>query len=80
MTSIHIKEKLKSKIDKVIDNGKLLRINEAVDDILENEPLKWDSLSEAEKNSISEGLEQLEKGESIDFEELKREINEWLRK
>ncbi|MEO8210320.1 MAG: hypothetical protein ABI840_07140 [bacterium] len=80
MTSIQIKKRLKSKIDKVIDNGKLLSINEAVDNILESEPLKWDSLCEAEKNSILEGLEQLEKGESIDFEDLKREINEWLKK
>lgn len=79
MTSIQIKNKLKSKIDKV-DDKKLMRIKEAINDIIKNEKLDWNSLKTSEKKSILTGLKQLENGDYILYEDLRREMNGWKRK
>lgn len=34
----------------------------------------WDELSEAEKNAINEGMEQLDKGQSLSYSEVRENI------
>ena len=38
------------------------------------------SLSENERRSIETGIEQLDKGEKINYEDLKKEFPEWIGK
>lgn len=79
-----IKEKIKKNlhaiIDEVNDDYILNQINDVVNSIIENKKLKWDSLSNAEKDSISTGLKQLEKGEYDYYDDVKKEIEEWRKK
>ena len=42
--------------------------------------VSWDSLSIEEKKSIEEGLRQLENGEGVDFEEVNKSFDEWLKR
>lgn len=51
-----------------------------INDILKSKTLNWDSLSIAEKDSILTGLTQLENGDYILYEDLKKEMNGWKRK
>ncbi len=80
MTAIKIKQNLHSIIDNLEDNHILELVNEAVNQIIEDKKLKWDSLSNEEKNSILTGLKQFEDGEYVDYEDMKKEFNEWKRK
>jgi predicted transcriptional regulator len=80
MTAIKIKQNLNSIIDNLEDDHILEMINEAVSQIVEDRKVKWDSLSEEEKRSIETGLEQLDRGEMIDYEDLKKEFPKWIGK
>jgi len=79
-----LKQKIKKNLHAIIDNVKddyiLNQINDVVNNIIENKRLKWDSLSNAEKDSISTGLKQLENGEYDYYDEVKKEIVEWTKK
>ncbi len=79
-----IKEKIKKNlhviIDEVNDDYILNKINDVVNSIIENKKLKWDSLSQAEKDSILTGLRQLENGDYDYYDEVKNEIGEWRKK
>ncbi|MBK8553288.1 MAG: hypothetical protein IPL53_20400 [Ignavibacteria bacterium] len=48
-------------------------MNEVVNRIITDKKIKWESLSEAEKESILTGLEQLENGEYVYYEDMKKE-------
>ncbi|MEO8210565.1 MAG: hypothetical protein ABI840_08380 [bacterium] len=72
MTAIKIKENLHSIIDNLQDDHILELVNEAVNQIIEDKKLNWDSLSEEEKKSIETGLRQLDNGEKIDYEDIKK--------
>ncbi len=80
MTAIKIKQNLHSIIDNLEDDLILEQINEAVTQIVEEKKIKWDSLSEEEKKSIETGIEQLDRGEMIDYEDLKKEFPKWIGK
>ncbi len=80
MTAIKIKKNLHSMIDNLEDDKTLRLVNEVVCQIIDDKKLKWDSLSEAEKRSIETGLEQLERGEKIDYEDMKKEFPKWIGK
>lgn len=80
MTAIKIKQNLHSIIDNLKDNHILELVNEAVSQIIEDKKLNWDSLSEEEKKSIITGLKQLEAGEYVYYEDMKKKFNEWKRK
>ncbi len=80
MTAIKIKQNLHSIIDNLEDDLILEQINEAVTQIVEDKKIKWDSLSEEEKKSIETGIEQLDRGEMIDYEVLKKEFSKWIGK
>ncbi len=80
MTAIKIKQNLHSLIDNLEDDHILEMINETVTQIIKDKKLKWDSLSEEEKKSILTGLKQLDTGEYVYYEDMKKEFNEWKRK
>ena len=79
MTAIKIKQNPHSLIDNLEYDHILELINETVTQIMKDKKLKWDLLSE-ERKSILRGLKQLENGEYVYYEEMKRESNEWKRK
>jgi predicted transcriptional regulator len=37
-------------------------------------------MSEAEREAVEDGIKQIENGQSISHEEVKRQMNEWLKK
>ena len=80
MTAIKIKQNLHTIIDNLEDDRILRLVSEMVNQIIEDKKLNWDSLSEEEKKSIETGLEQLERGEKIDYEDIKKEFPEWIGK
>lgn len=80
MTAIKIKQNLHSIIDNLEDDLILEQINEAVTQIVEEKKIKWDSLSEEEKKSIETWIEQLDRGEMTDYEDLKKEFPKWIGK
>lgn len=80
MTKTEIKQHLHTVIDSVEDESKLEEIQEIVDYLVNDEVIEWESLSEAERASIERGLKQLDAGEKIDFEDIKKKYPEWLKK
>ena len=80
MENITLKKNLHSLIDKIEDNSVLEQLNEIFTEALNNRKVSWASLNESEKESIERGLKQLENGEGIDFEEVNRRFDEWLRR
>jgi len=80
MENITLKKKLHSLIDKIEDNSVLEQLNEIFTEALNNRKVSWASLNESEKESIERGLKQLENGEGIDFEEVNKRFDEWLRR
>ena len=72
MTDIKIKQNLHTLIDNLQDERILKLVNEAVCEIIEDKRLKWNSLSENERRSIETGIEQLDKGEKINYEDIKK--------
>jgi len=79
MEAIKLKQNLHSLIDKVEDIELLEQMNNILNNKLNDSKISWDSLSEEEKKSIETGLRQLENGEGVDFEEINKSFNEWLK-
>lgn len=80
METIKLKTNLHSLIDKIEDTELLEQLNKILNNSLSNEKVSWDSLSKEEKKSIEEGLRQLENGEGVDFEEVNKSFDEWLKR
>lgn len=80
MTDIKIKQNLHTLIDNLQDVRILKLVHEALCEIIEDKRLKWNSLSENERRSIETGIEQLDKGEKINYEDIKKEFPEWIGK
>ncbi len=78
MTKTEIKHNIHSLIDTVEDEGKLEEIQEFVDFVINNETIEWESLSAEERASIERGLEDLEKGNIISYEEFRKKHLKWL--
>lgn len=79
MENTALKKNLHSLIDKIEDNNLLEQLNKLFNDALTNRRVSWSSLSEEERASIERGLNQLENGEGIDFEEVDKRFDEWLK-
>ncbi len=80
MTDIKIKQNLHTLIDNLQDVRILKLVHEAVCEIIEDKRIKWNSLSENERRSIETGIEQPDKGEKINYEDIKKEFHEWFGK
>ena len=78
MTKTEIKQNIHTLIDTVEDEVTLIQIQEMIESI--GDPLSLSSLSNEERKSINTGIEQLNKGEKIDYEDIKKKFPEWLRK
>ncbi|MBS1550509.1 MAG: hypothetical protein JST15_00385 [Bacteroidetes bacterium] len=79
METIKLKTNLHSLIDKIEDTELLVQLNKILNNCISKEKVSWDSLSKEEKKSIEEGLKQLENGEGVDFEEVNKSFDEWLK-
>jgi uncharacterized membrane protein YgaE (UPF0421/DUF939 family) len=80
MTSTELKKRIIKKIDKINDSHLLSQVNDILNKIVTSEEISWDSLSIREKKSIEKGLSQLNKGEYIGYDEVKKQFPEWLKK
>ena len=80
MTSTELKKRIIRKIDKIEDKNLLSQVHIIINKIVSGEKINWNSLSSKERKSIEKGLSQLNKGESIDYDEMKKQFSGWLRK
>lgn len=80
MTKTEIKHNIHSLIDTVEDEESLEQIQEIVQAFAEDKNLTWNSLAAEERKSIETGLAQLNNGEKIDYEDIKKKYPEWFTK
>lgn len=80
MTKTEIKQNIHSLVDTVDDEAVLEQIKEMVEYMATEGVVNWNSLSEAERKSVEKGIEQLNRGEKIDYEDIRKQYPEWLRK
>lgn len=80
MTKTEIKHHIHSLIENVENEFVLEQIQEIVEYMANDGITNWNTLSDAEKKSIEEGLSQLNNGEKIDYEDVKKKYPEWLKK
>ena len=80
MTKTEIKQNLHTLIDNVEDENKLEEIMELVDNVVNENTISWDSLSKEERDSIERGLEDIEKGNTISYEEFRKKHAKWFAK
>lgn len=76
MTVIELKEKIIAKISNT-DNEDLL---EHISDLIDFESNEIHAMSPDEIDAVKDGIRQIENGQSISHEEVKRQMNEWLKK
>ena len=80
MTKTEIKQNIHSLVDTVDDEAVLEQIKEMVEYMATEGVVNWNSLSEAERKSVEKRIEQLNRGEKIDYEDIRKQYPEWLRK
>ena len=80
MTKTEIKQNIHLLVDTVDDEAVLEQIKEMVEYMATEGVVNWNSLSEAERKSVEKGIEQLNRGEKIDYEDIRKQYPEWLRK
>ena len=75
MSESEIRKNIKRRLDR-IHNMKLLKAIETLLEGFEKEDAGdwWETISEEERKAIDEGIEQLKRGESHDYEEVRAEI------
>ncbi len=79
MTKIELKQNIHSLVDTMDNENILIQVKEMLESI-SNESISFGSLSIEEQRSIQKGIEQLDKGEKIDYTDIKKKYPEWLRK
>jgi hypothetical protein len=79
MTKTEIKQTIHSLVDTVEDEVTLVQIQQMLESISEDS-LTFSSLNDDERESINTGIDQLNKGKKIDYEDIKMKFPEWLRK
>jgi predicted transcriptional regulator len=82
MSAAELKNDLHRLIVETDDINILQKIRSIFNSFIKGEEEKdwWDIISDQEKASIKKGLEQLEKGERLPHNEIRKEINELLKK
>ena len=76
MTVIQLKEKILAKIS-TTDNEDLL---EHISDLIDFESNEIHEMSPGEIAAVEDGLNQLKKGQKVSHEDVKRRVDEWLKK
>lgn len=79
MTKTEIKQNIHSLVETMDNENILMQVNEMLESI-SNESVSFSNLSTEEQKSIQKGIEQLNNGEKIDYEDVKKNYPEWLRK
>lgn len=77
MTSTDLKLKIKSKVDKIND-VKLLEEVDSIMNYLTSGKEDWNNLPLELQEAIEEGLEQLNRGEKISYDEVKKRNSRWF--
>lgn len=79
MTKTEIKQNIHSLVETMDNENILIQVKEMLESI-SNESISFSNLSAEEQNSIQKGIEQLNNGEKIDYEDVKKNYPEWLKK
>jgi predicted transcriptional regulator len=79
MTKTEIKQQLHNQIETLEDSDKLIEIHEIINFIVNDEVIEWESLSEAERKGIEEGLKDVEEGRTISYEDFMKKHEKWFR-
>ncbi len=75
MNTTQIKTQLHNAIDNISDVNMLKAIYTIVSKFLKSEKKDfYDELSKEEKEAIEEGIAQLDKGETVSYQEVKKEL------
>lgn len=77
MTIPDLKSNIKKKIDE-IDNVKLLEEFNIIMNYLTSEKEDWNNLTPELKEAIEEGLEQLDRGNKVTYEDVKKINSRWF--
>ncbi len=77
MTTIDLKRSIQQKVEKIEDRNLLEEVN-AIIDYITNEAEDWNNLPEELKIAIEEGLMQLDSGNKLSYEEVKRRHSKWF--
>ena len=78
MNKTEIKQNIHSLIDTIEDEGKLEQLKQVAEHIIRDKNTEWESLTSEEKKAIQEGLDDVEKGNSISYDEFKKKHFQWL--
>lgn len=79
MTKTEIKQNIHSLVETMENENILMQVKEMLESI-SNESVSFSKLGKEEQSSIQKGIEQLDKGEKMDYEDIKKNFPEWLRK
>lgn len=79
MTKTEIKQNIHSLVETMDNENILIQVKEMLESI-SNDSISFGKLSIEEQRSIQKGIEQLDKGETIDYEDIKKNYPEWLRR
>ena len=79
MTKTEIKQNIHYLIETMDNENILIQVKEMLESI-SNESISFSKLRIEEQRSIEKGIEQLSNGEKIDYEDVKKNYPEWLKK
>lgn len=77
MTTTDLKSKIKSKVDEINDVELLEEVNSIVNYLTSGKE-DWNNLSTELKEAVEEGLQQLNTGNKIPYDELKKRNSRWF--
>ncbi|MBK6536329.1 MAG: hypothetical protein WBQ38_10615 [Ignavibacteria bacterium] len=77
MTTTDLKSKIKSKVDEINDVELLEEVNSIVNYLTSGKE-DWNNLSTELKEAVEEGLQQLNTGNKISYDELKKRNSRWF--
>ena len=77
MTTTDLKSKIKSKVDEIND-VELLEEGNSIVNYLTSGKEDWNNLSTELKEAVEEGLQQLNTGNKIPYDELKKRNSRWF--
>lgn len=79
MTKTEIKQSIHSLVE-TMDNENVLNQVKKMLESISKDSVSFEKLSKAEQLSIQKGIEQINRGERIDYDDIKKNYPEWLRK
>lgn len=77
MGTIELKNRIHSLVDTIVDDEKLQSVMQYLQSINGSDDW-WDDLTENQKQSINEGISQLDNGERIPHDQVKKSVDKLL--